>query len=263
MNCEKKVIDLSCKVIRSFYNRKVHEILPLLDEDFLWMGSYSFQLSQGPEAFLRVTQGESSELPVTLTNESYRPLLHTGGVWVICGQYAATGRLDNDYICQELVRITLVWRETDKGLSLALIHGSNVQDHNITDSPASGDSPFFQFVRQQKEARSVPSFTIPATDMELRDETGQIHSLSPEDILYIQAANQWCHIFTAFDSFLTFGSLSSFQARLPGFLRIHRSYLMNPKAAKKLRYGKIILWNQTQLPVSKGRYKDVKAALEL
>ena len=60
--------------------------------------------------------------------------------------------------------------------------------------------------------------------LSLRDEAGHLHYLTSSEILYVKASNQWCHIVTAFDQFLSFGSLTSFEEKLPGFLRIHRSY---------------------------------------
>ena len=74
----------------------------------------------------------------------------------------------------------------------------------------------------------------------------------------MKASNQWCHIVTAFDQFLSFGSLTSFEEKLPGFLRIHRSYLVNNQAIEKLRFNRVYLWNHEELPVSKKRYQEIK-----
>ena len=53
------VLDLSHKVVKSFYSRRTETILPLLDEQFLWIGSLSFQ-GTNTTTFCRATESPGS-----------------------------------------------------------------------------------------------------------------------------------------------------------------------------------------------------------
>ena len=77
------VLDLSHKVVKSFYSRRTETILPLLDEQFLWIGSLSFQWTEGPAAFgqLKRSEGASTSVP-DIGNEYYNILSSDGRTWV-------------------------------------------------------------------------------------------------------------------------------------------------------------------------------------
>lgn len=43
-----------------------------------------------------------------------------------------------------------------------------------------------------------------------------------------------------------------------GFLRVHKSYLVNMEYIEILQYGKVRLKNSVELPVSKNNYTEIK-----
>lgn len=279
MKTEQKVIALSAQIIRLFYGRKITDMLPMLDENYLWIGNYAFQWAKGLDAFVKVTRAESEELPPLLSNEHYQLQLQSGNIWVICGEYMTTYQVDTGYLCQDLVRITFIWEQFGDSFKLNHIHGSNVQDLSspLSNTTALPSGPFYQYVKNVKSAvgkleanytpapteiNPAPPATLSDEMLVLRDESERYHNLLPLEILFLEAANQWCRVYTPFENFLTFGSLTSFEKRLPGFARIHRSYLVNTRAIVKLRFGKLWLWNETMLPVSKSRYPQIKQLLE-
>ncbi len=106
------VLDLSHKVVKSFYSRRTETILPLLDEQFLWIGSLSFQWTEGPAAFgqLKRSEGASTSVP-DIGNEYYNILSSDGRTWVVCGRFTVSLRVDADVICRLLIRVTLVWSQ--------------------------------------------------------------------------------------------------------------------------------------------------------
>lgn len=273
---EQKVIALCSQIIRFFYSRKISDMLPFLDKDYLWIGAYSFQWAEGRDAFVKITKSEEKELPPFLSNERYQLLLQNDNIWVVCGEYTTTYQVDTDYICQDLVRVTFVWEQRGQNFILHHIHGSNAQDFPSANGRAIPAGSFFQYVKKVNPSIAAPVSamapasiqsegqllsSVPDNMLVLRDETEHYRYLLPMEILYLEASNQWCRVYTPFDSFLTFGSLTSFENSLNGFVRCHRSYLVNTKAIVKLRYSRLWLWNDTELPVSKTRYPRLKELL--
>ena len=255
------VLDLSHKVVKSFYSRRTETILPLLDEQFLWIGSRSFQWTEGAAAFgqLKRGEGESTSVP-DIGNEYYNILSSDGKSWVVCGRFTVSLRVDADVICRLLIRVTLVWSQKGERFSLLHLHSSCAKDYPPTGNSSQETRSFCQYLHENLHENAVSRDMTPETSirLSLRDEAGHLHYLTSSEILYVKASNQWCHIVTAFDQFLSFGSLTSFEEKLPGFLRIHRSYLVNSQAIEKLRFNRVYLWNHEELPVSKKRYQEIK-----
>ena len=49
------------------------------------------------------------------------------------------------------------------------------------------------------------------------------------------------------------------QLALAGFLRVHKSYLVNMRYIEKLNYNGVLLVNKEELPISQKRYSEIKA----
>lgn len=82
-------------------------------------------------------------------------------------------------------------------------------------------------------------------------------------IHYVKAANQWCLLYTDEGNVLIRGGIAALEEKLPGFIRPHRSYLVNPGFIASLKRYQITLISGEQIPVSKAKYMNVKIRLGL
>ncbi|HOI32977.1 MAG TPA: LytTR family DNA-binding domain-containing protein, partial [Bacteroidales bacterium] len=96
----------------------------------------------------------------------------------------------------------------------------------------------------------------------------QIHVISIEDIIQLEAQDDYVMIHTPEGRFMKKDTMSYMEQHLPAeqFIRIHRSNIVQIKHIKKMeQYGKesyvIILSNGNQVNVSKSRIKDLKREL--
>ena len=73
---EAQIIQKTLENVRSFYNRK-REIaaLPMAD-DFVWIGAYDSQWSEGQDQFIELAGKENEEFPFLLSDEEYHLLFH-------------------------------------------------------------------------------------------------------------------------------------------------------------------------------------------
>ena len=254
---QEKLLELSHQVVKAFYTKKTAELAPLLDEEFLWIGGLSFQWTESPETFLRFKAAEPpSQAAVQISGESYTLRAAGEDSWVVCGHFLTTLHPGGKPL-RFFIRVTLVWRRRGEQFSLLHLHSSHTEDTGFPLNLPEENGSFCQYVRSRfyEEDRGEKDSD---SSICLKDESGRLHYLNPSEILYLKASNQWCHVVTVFERFLTFGSLTGFEKLLPDVLRIHRSYLVNRRALEKLRYNKAVLLNQETLPVSKRRYCQIK-----
>ncbi len=72
---------------------------------------------------------------------------------------------------------------------------------------------------------------------------GEIVSLSTEQIVYVEAFDNYCTLYTQDDKFIISHTLKSVEAKLipQGFVRIHRSYLINFESIDSIVEGYVYL----------------------
>ncbi len=83
-----------------------------------------------------------------------------------------------------------------------------------------------------------------------------------EDIIYVEAENVYVVVHTVRTTYRMQSTLSKFAEQLDEtFFKVHRSYVAALKYIVKITRGSITMINGDQLPVSRGMYDQVHAAL--
>lgn len=97
----------------------------------------------------------------------------------------------------------------------------------------------------------------------LIEQSDMIVRLLLEDILYFETCANYMIIVTKQGNYQHRKTMHQLQEELKhyGFIRIHKGYLVNQKAIHVLKADKVILVNQTQLPI--GRHYRVTAREEI
>jgi len=87
--------------------------------------------------------------------------------------------------------------------------------------------------------------------------------ISQEDILYLEAMQDYTKIITRQKSYMALSPLSNFMTGLPPnrFLRVHRSYAVSVNKITELRHGEIVCENAT-IPIGK-TYRSAVSQLKL
>jgi DNA-binding LytR/AlgR family response regulator len=96
----------------------------------------------------------------------------------------------------------------------------------------------------------------------IKDGHNQV-KLPQEDIIYLEAMQDYTKVVTEKKNYLTLTTLTGFLEKLSGnkFLRVHRSYAVAVNKVKELHTDKIICGNQV-IPIGK-TYKTVVSKLKL
>lgn len=86
--------------------------------------------------------------------------------------------------------------------------------------------------------------------------------VSLADITYIEAENVYVVIHTVRGNYRTRISLAKFTEQLDGtFLKVHRSYVVALKYIRKIARKEITMLDGSEIPIRRGMYDDVHAAL--
>lgn len=96
----------------------------------------------------------------------------------------------------------------------------------------------------------------------IRNDMGE-QKLLIKDILFMEAQNQNILISTKKDTYSVRYNLSDYEQELSqdGFFRIHRGYLVSLTHVKSVNKGEVTLTDDTVLPVSRSKEKELKNAL--
>lgn len=86
--------------------------------------------------------------------------------------------------------------------------------------------------------------------------------VSLADITYVEAENVYIVVHTVYETYRTRMSLANFSKQLDDtFLKVHRSYVVGLKYIKKITRTEITMLSGDVVPISRGMYDKVHAAL--
>jgi DNA-binding LytR/AlgR family response regulator len=99
------------------------------------------------------------------------------------------------------------------------------------------------------------SFNEEAEDFFVKAD-GKLIRMLPDDILYCEALGNYTKIYTTKQLVVTYQGISTFESLLSkkGFLRIHRSYIINRKFISAIE-GNQVFVRDTAIPIG-GNYRD-------
>lgn len=133
--------------------------------------------------------------------------------------------------------------------------GYIVKPFNEQDLIANIEMARFRFGGSPHAARSDKFFVR-------RDQ--EILPLEPDQILFVEAFDNYANLFTAEDKYIISHTLKSIEAKLKahGFVRIHRSYLINFEAIDTISENYIFIRGH-ELPIGKSYRKAFFEQLEM
>lgn len=90
--------------------------------------------------------------------------------------------------------------------------------------------------------------------------------VAASDIIYIKGQRNYCDVHSSScpNGFLTYKNISYWEEKLDSnsFIRIHKSYIINPLYIKNITSSTIVLLHNTTLPIGRTYYKEVKSKIK-
>jgi DNA-binding LytR/AlgR family response regulator len=128
-----------------------------------------------------------------------------------------------------------------------------------------------QFLNQQ--AVKTENSAIPQADVALKPENagifikvnGQLENLDMNEILYLEAMDNYTHIFTTTKRHTVHAAMKNVLAKLPtdSFIRVHRSYVVSIQHVKTVEGDSIFLNGSKHVPMSKTYKSEFMSLLNI
>lgn len=154
---------------------------------------------------------------------------------------------------------TFTWKQKENDLKLIHAMACHLRDFPAPENPES----FPPKPVQAKIFETQPELPIRPAEQEkisIRDVSGKIRYLYPDEIIYIQASDKICNIYTKTETFSSRMTLNTLE--IPSLLNVHKSYRVNKRYIREIHRYQATLSNGVQIPVGKSRYMDAKKALQ-
>ena len=260
---EQELIQQSSLVFHSYFDRDMDTFVSLLDENFVWIGSYDFQYSKGIDEFLEITKEEQQENSAKVYDEEYHILSHTNHAYAVYGRFSASAWKNEETFLYTRQRATFIWKLTPNGFKLLHLHCTMARD-----IPLEGNLD--DIIRQKGTVNRWYDYMLLAENRQikkekrllLKDIDGGIHYLLPSEILYISIMYRDTMIYTSTQSFCIRKNMNQLLELMPFLIQCHKSWLVNPLYVLEIRRYSITLTNDIQIPVGKTRYNKVREALK-
>lgn len=258
---EDQVLARSQEAVHTYFHRDMDAFARMLDENFIWIGSYDFHYTKGKEHFLEASKQESQEVSAQISEEEYSLLCHEKKVWIVYGRFTAFAWENEETLLYSRQRLTLVWKQVKNELKLLHVNCTMARDIPVeTDSSIVSDRlkedvRWFDYIRRfetikEKEERIM-----------LKDYNGEIHYLFPIEILSVHVENRQSVICTGNGSITVRRSLKQLSDDIPQLLQVHKNWLVNPAHVQTIQRYTATLLPDMDVPIGKSRYNEVKEAL--
>lgn len=137
-------------------------------------------------------------------------------------------------------------------------HGFIVKPFDEGDIKSNIDLALFRFAQQRGEQKAS------ALEKVFVRQNQDLISLEVKNILFVEAYDNYAYIQTTTEKFLISHTLKSVEEKLPsaGFLRVHRSYLINFAFIKSISEGYVFL-EQHKVPIGKAYRQELMDKISL
>lgn len=257
---ENEVLMKSQEAVHCYFHRDMDAFASILDDDFIWIGSYDFHYTKGKKQFLEASRQESEEVPGQISDEEYSLLCHENKTWIVYGRFSASAWKDAETLLYTRQRLTLVWKQVQDELKLLHVNCTMARDIPIEMDSILVNGYLKENVRWFDYIRRFETVKEKEERIMLKDCGGEIHYLFPIEILSVHIENRISTVCTGKDRFAVRKNLNRLLEEIPQLLQVHKNWLVNPAHVQTIqRY--LITLPDMEIPVGKSRYNEVKAAL--
>lgn len=258
--CFNETLQLSARIVEQFYKRDLDSVLPLLHSDVIWIGAADSQYFQGYAAVSKQLKLLSDAPACQIRDVQFDLTVLDTSTCVVTGQYLAETNPDSGEVLAAVQRVTFIWTNAGGGLRLIHMHVSNPleiqkKDETFPHQAGKRNYDYLQKLLKKQRCHGKP--------LALTGKNAETFFIQPEEIIYVEAVNINCILHCTAKSPFVCMPMAQISELLPSyFVRIHRSYIVNPHRITEIRRCYVILENGDRLPIPEKKYRDIKNLLK-
>ena len=259
-------IQLTDDIMTTHFRGDHRLLVQHLHKDCLWIGARAEEYFFGRDVILGLLDEEKKEIPdITLTSKEFQLTAQDRSSCVITGRYIGVTDESSKELYRDMQRVTFSWKEEKEKFLITHMHVSN---------------PMSTVVHDEVFPHQIGTFTREYLDMlikkeveksgylTVKDRDSVVHKLQISNILYLEAFNVNTLIHTVDGDIFARASITGLEQRIREqqedlFVRVHKSFCVNRFYVTSIRTYELRLAGRYTVPVSKGRYLEVKEHLHM
>lgn len=223
------LVSISFRLIKQFYMGRGTAILAYLHPQVLWSNLLPGKYCFGKAAVQECLSREPAH-SMYLSGERFETTFEMAGVYRVCGRYSVYEGKENLHPARR-ERMSFLWVQEEDGWRLLQL----CRDLICSD------------------IRMI---------LKLEDIRRKWYFINTEAVLIIEARGSHSLLKRGTDQFEVLKTITELEEQLnQSFLRVHRSYLINPRYVKQLSRFEILMENGDYVPVAEKRYTRIKEYL--
>lgn len=260
-----KLTKKSIQIITEYYNNNLSPYFQSIDEDIIWIGPAKGQFLRGKQAIIHAWEKENHTLTFTMGSISSTYITtHNSFCEIILNYEVTTHYSDGHSITRDQV-LHYTWCErvvtheagrTEKIPKILMLHISNSMYYDSRDT-------IYPVHLLEKEATETKPL-INEQRILINGRNHITYSIPVNQIMWIESTNKGLHsiLHTVKDTIIAIKPVSYLADSYPNdYLKIHRSYLINPNYVISIRRFEIEMSDGTVLPVPEKKYTAIKKML--
>lgn len=254
---ENDAVIVAQSMLRAHHDRRLDDFLPYITDDMIWVGPFEFQRSSGKEEYIKVSASEYAATPIILSKEEYHSTKLAKNLFMVHGRYFCSMFPESGGIITSYPRFVMLIRPDEGALKVFYMHASLAGDQNSF-SELTPPKAYYEYISNFL----MKQHTLKENDQDkkvLKDINGNYRYLSDTEIIHVKSERVYSRFYSFDEDFLSRISLTETEKLLgDGFLRIHKSHLVNKAYIQTIKGYKAYLTDGTVLPVSRGEYSQIK-----
>lgn len=243
--------------MESHYTRNLDTVMEWMADDVMWIGPVHGQYAYGKDAIRRILKAEQNVV-CDIADSFYEVIYGDENTCVTAGRLNPRTAEDSGLLLSVIQRVTFVFALRKGRPMVVHIHVSNDWDGVEADETfpyRAGRETFLYLQSKIAQDGDIKKLAV-------RDALHHWHCIAESEILYISADHMQSVIHTLHSSITVPYKMSEYTEKLSGhFIRIHRSYIVNPDYVIGIKRFSVHLYNGAKLPIPQKKYTRIKHQL--
>lgn len=249
----KLILEKTSQLIHSQYSEHYDTASKQLSDDIAYIGPMALQWAENLSGCVKLHGQYHEPWTGVITNEEYKLHTHYRGMWIIYGRFLLTITAPDGKKSHSKMRATVIWKKNQDSLKVIHLHISAGKGEPENDS----------IHYNSQNPTQTESLERNGKKLAFRDCSGCYHYLYKSEILCIEADKQSSYVILPNERFRIRRQISQFERELPpGFMRTHKSYIVNLSHITDIWLYHLRLSNSQELPVSRDKYAALKQVLK-
>lgn len=257
---ERRCVELTQTAITHFWQRDPEYVLSLCSNDVMWISPEKDRYMRGLDevsADLRKSAGDIKSSHVT--HAQFSVVQNCGDACSVVGRYVVTMDEETGLIRQSHERCQFNWERKGDELRVVSMFVSWPRGQMVPEETCCVDS-ISKVTRRYLEARIAAQSD--KRRLVFPDVNGPIRFVSLNEVLWVGAKRKHTIIHTVSGDYEASIGLSEVERSLgQGFVRVHRSFIVNPSYVALIERREIVMSDDTRVPVPEKRHAEVAARL--